>query len=89
MASMGPFDAANELKSLPSTGESLALRQWVGQHYATSAGHLNTIVEMIEAHGNMVRRGGRPRGAMPRGQASPPNPALQNAFMNAAPVRMQ
>jgi hypothetical protein len=81
---MGPFDAAKELATMPPTGDSLALRQWVGQHYANSAQHMNTIAEMIEAHGHMVRRGGQPRRI-----ALPSQGAAPNAFANPAPGSMQ
>jgi hypothetical protein len=86
---MGPFDAAKELATLPAIDDSLALRQWVGQHYATSAQHMQTIAEMIEAHGHMVRRGGQPRGVMPQAQTGAPSGAPQNAFASSSPTRLQ
>jgi hypothetical protein len=76
---MGPFDAARELASLPPGNDSLALRQWVAGHYANSKRTMDTIIEMIEAHGQMVRRGGRPQTP----QLGPP-PAPRNAFMAPA-----
>lgn len=69
---MGPFDAADQLKTMPAVDDSLAIRQWVGQHYANASQALQTVSEMIAAHGEQTRRRG-----MMMAQAAP---QLQNGF---------
>lgn len=71
---MSPFQAADYLKDLPADAEPLQLRQWVGQHYANASQALQTVAEMLHAHGAMTRRGGMPMAP----QAAPIAP--QNAL---------
>lgn len=78
---MSPFMAAKYLSDLPPNADSLQLRQWVGQHYATTAVNLKKIGQMIAAEGAMRRRmqgQQAPMGAQPM-QGAPPSP------MGAAP----
>lgn len=76
---LGPFDAANYLKDLPPGDDAMALRQWVGQHYAQAYKAFQTVSEMVAAHGQMMRRqaAGQP---MPQGPQAPPQ-GLSNALM--------
>lgn len=70
---LGPFDAATQLKTMPPNDDSLALRQWVGQHYANASQSMQTVSEMIAAHGHMTRRN-----AMAAQMQS--QPQMQNSF---------
>lgn len=69
---MSPFMAAKYLSDLPPDDDSLKLRQWVGQHYATTAQSLQTVAEMVAAHGQMTRAQGGP---VPAPVAPPAGPA--------------
>lgn len=51
-----PFMAAKSLSDLPPDGDSLKLRQWVGQHYANATQSFQTVSSMLAAHGAMMRR---------------------------------
>jgi hypothetical protein len=66
---MSPFQAAQSLKDLPSSDDSLTLRQWVANHYVRSMQSLQTVSEMMGAHGAMTR------GMAPGGQPQVPQPA--------------
>lgn len=66
---MSPFQAAQSLKDLPSSDDSLTLRQWVANHYVRSMQSLQTVSEMMGAHGAMTR------GIAPGGQPQVPQPA--------------
>lgn len=71
---MSPFQAAQSLKDLPPTDDSMTLRQWVANHYARSMQSLQTVSEMIGARGAMMRRMGL---AEPQIPPSAPSPAVQ------------
>jgi hypothetical protein len=78
---MSPFMAAKYLSDLPPDGDSLKLRQWVGQHYATTSQSLQTVAEMISAHGQMMRgqapgAPAQPSVAAPVASPSPAQPPM-------------
>lgn len=73
---LGPFDAARELETIPPGGDSLQLRQWIGQHYANASQALQTVSEMIAAHGQMTRR----QGIVPPPSSAPQSMPQQNAM---------
>lgn len=77
---MSPFMAAKYLSDLPPDGDSLKLRQWVGQHYATTSQSLQTVASMISAHGQMMRGQGAPMPAQ-AGPAAPAPPPAQPPMM--------
>jgi hypothetical protein len=84
---MSPFDAAKYLGDLPPGDDSLALRQWVGQHYATSAQSMGQVLDLIQGHGQMTRGMASPQQAPAPQQMGPPPAQMQaqpmptNAFM--------
>ena len=80
---MSSFQAASYLKDLPATDNSLELRQWVAGHFGNSSKTLQTVAEMLAAHGAMTRRVGAapPQGVPQQPQAAPP----QNMFSRPAP----
>jgi hypothetical protein len=71
---MSPFDAAKYLADMPTQADPLQLRQWVGQHYANSAKNLQTVAEMLHAHGAMTRRMAQQPPQMMPPDASPQMP---------------
>lgn len=70
---LSPFMAAKSLSDLPPDGDSLKLRQWVGQHYANATKSFQTISSMLAAHGAMMRQ----QGAAPPMQEPPQAPTPQ------------
>lgn len=81
---MSPFMAAKYLSDMPPDGDSLILRQWVGQHYATTSQSLQTIAEMVSAHGQMMRRAAGPQGVAPPATGAP-TPAAPPPAPSPAP----
>jgi hypothetical protein len=80
---MSPFDAAKSLSDLPGPDpEPLELRQWVAQHYANASKALQTVAQMIHAHGEMTRRQQAPT-MPPQGNrfSQMPMPAQANPMM--------
>lgn len=86
---LSPFAAAKSLADLPPDGDSLQLRQWVGQHYANATRDLQVVSSMLAAHGQMMRQqqAGAPALGVPapppQGAPAGPPPAMSNQFSGA------
>lgn len=74
---MNTFQAAKYLADLPDNPAQL--RQWVAQHYVTSKQTLQTVSEMLQAHGNMMRR------AAALTQTQPGLPMANPSMLSAPP----